>query len=109
MEVARAHLKSRMTCQIAAMLISQLALSSIKGVAREHDVSYYRNWNARSHYVEEAREKPVYSGIRSVGIDETSMSWARNCIAVVAGSKTTQVRQLNAGFTVPQDGKFKSA
>ena len=82
-EVPWARPTSRMTRQMEALLLSQSKRSSVRGVALECDVSDHRIWNAIRQCVDEAREKADCSGIRIVGIDETSTCNRRRYITAV--------------------------
>ena len=90
-EVPWARPKSRMTRQMEALLISQCARSSVRGVALEYDVSDYRIWHALKYYVDRARENADHSGVRTVGIDETSTCKGHHYITVVVDAKTGRV------------------
>ena len=87
-EVPWARPKIRMTREMEALLISQCKRSSIRGVALEYDVSDFRIWHALEQCVDKARKNADRSGVRTVGIDETSTCKGHHCITVVVDAKT---------------------
>ena len=96
-EVPWARPMSRLTRKMEALLVSSSRRSSVRAVAQEHDVSDYRIWHAIKHYVDKAREKADHSGVRIVGIDETSTCKGHRYITVVVDAMTGKTIHAGPG------------
>lgn len=55
-------------------------MKAIAKLVGEHDTSL---WRILDHYVEQARAKQDYSGIRRVGMDETATKRGHNYISLL--------------------------
>jgi len=51
------------------LLVKEMPVNAVAELVGEHDT---RLWRILKHYVKEARAKADYSGVRKIGIDETS-------------------------------------
>jgi len=80
-----------------ALLFSFCRKMAVKGVGEEFEVGDDRIWRSLRHYVDEAREHADYSGVTSVGIDETSSRKGHNYITVVVDAKRRRTIYACAG------------
>ena len=96
-EVPWARPMSRLTRKMEALVVSSSRRSSVRAVAQEHGVSDYRIWHAIRHYVDKARKKADHSGVRIVGIDETSTCKGHHYITVVVDAMTGKTIHAGPG------------
>ena len=69
-------------------LAREMPLQAVANLVGEHDT---RLWRVVHHYVDEARSRADYSGVRKVGVDETASRRGHNYISVFMDLETRRM------------------
>ena len=106
-EVPWARAGSGFTLLFEAMIMVLAKSMPIKTVAAFVNVHDTRLWRVLHHYVDEARRKADHSGVRHVGVDETSSKRGHNYVSLFVDLKGPRVLFVTEGKDASTVGRFK--
>lgn len=85
-------------------LVQEMPVRAAARLVREHDT---RLWRILRHYVEEARAEADFSGVRSVGLDETASRRGHNYITLFADLEEARLLFATEGRNAGVLGRFR--
>jgi len=85
-------------------LAKSMPVKTLAQFVNEHDT---RIWRVLHHYVDEAREKSDHSGVRKVGVDETSSKRGHNYVSLFVDLEGPKVLFVTEGKDASTVKRFK--
>jgi len=89
---------------LVMMLAKEMPVKALARIVNEHDT---RLWRILDHYVQEAREEADFSGVRQVGVDETSSRRGHNYVSVFVDLDASKVLFATEGKDASTLARFK--
>lgn len=97
---------SGFTLLFEALVMTMAAHMPVRAIARLMGVTDMRLWRVIDHYVEQARSSRDDSGVRRVGVDETSRRRGHDYISVFVDMDSPRVLYVTDGRNAETFGRF---